>query len=135
MTTLRDVARYAGVSRQTVSNVLNGDGAGLMTPETRDKVIRAIEALDYYPNHSASKLRRSRVGTIALAVLDPSPRFLADAFTAEVVSGAAHFARQRNQGVLLYGLGPQFSRDALVECLRTRMADGLILLPAGQTDA
>jgi LacI family transcriptional regulator len=134
VTTVRDVARHAGVSRQTVSNVLNGRDE-MMTSATRDRVVRAIEALDYYPDHNASKLRRSRVGTLALAVLDPSPRFLADAFTAEVVSGAAHCAREHNQGVLLYGLGPLSSQDALVECLRTRRADGVILLPSGDAEA
>ncbi|WP_448945724.1 LacI family DNA-binding transcriptional regulator, partial [Klebsiella michiganensis] len=49
--TLEDVAREAGVSQQTVSRVLNNPD--VVSERTRDKVIRAMQALRYVPNRSA----------------------------------------------------------------------------------
>jgi DNA-binding LacI/PurR family transcriptional regulator len=54
-TTLRDVAKLAGVSPKTVSNVVNGYVH--VRPETRDRVERAIATLNYRPNLSARSLR------------------------------------------------------------------------------
>ena len=64
--TVRDVARLAGVSPTTVSNVVNG--LVPVSPETRVKVERALSALDYVPNLSARGLRNGRSGVIALAL-------------------------------------------------------------------
>lgn len=63
--TLRDVAAYAGVSHQTVSNVLNDHPS--IRPTTRQRVMDAIRALDYHPNLAAKALRESRVTTLCCA--------------------------------------------------------------------
>ena len=61
MATMRDVANRAGVSKQTVSNVLNGrDRSPFVTPETRERILRAIEELDYHPDSNARGLRNGR---------------------------------------------------------------------------
>lgn len=65
-TGLKDVARRAGVSIKTVSNVVNGYPH--VTDATRARVTEAIDALGYRPNLSARNLRRGRTGFIALAV-------------------------------------------------------------------
>ena len=62
--TVRDVARLAGVSPTTVSNVVNGGVP--VSSQTRVKVERALSALDYVPNLSARGLRNGRGGLIAL---------------------------------------------------------------------
>lgn len=54
--TQKDVARYAGVSRSVVSYVLN-DGPRSVAPETRDRVLEAIEKLGYHPNKNAQRLK------------------------------------------------------------------------------
>ncbi len=59
-----DVARLAGVSAQTVSRV--STGAEVVRPETRDKVLRAMEQLGYSPNRAARALRDGRYGSIGL---------------------------------------------------------------------
>lgn len=65
--TMLDVARRAGVSKQTVSNVVNGRRARV-SDETRDRVLAAIDELGYRVNQSARSLRRGRTGLIGLAV-------------------------------------------------------------------
>jgi DNA-binding LacI/PurR family transcriptional regulator len=65
--TMQDVARRAGVSTQTVSNVVNGRRARV-GDETRGRVLAAIDELGYRVNHSARSLRRGRTGMVGLAV-------------------------------------------------------------------
>lgn len=66
--TVSDVADVAGVSRQTVSNVLNAPE--LVRPETRERVQAAIHSLGYRPHASARRLRTQRSSTIGIR-LDP----------------------------------------------------------------
>ena len=66
--TVHDVARVAGVSRQTVSNVLNSPD--IVRPDTRDRVRRAIDSLGYRPHASARRLRTQKSSTIGIR-LDP----------------------------------------------------------------
>ncbi|WP_198671548.1 LacI family DNA-binding transcriptional regulator [Desertihabitans aurantiacus] len=75
--TIEDVARRAGVSNMTVSNVIN-QRPGRVGAETRARVLRAIDELGYRVNLTARQLRSGRTGTIGLAV----PDLLSDYHTA-----------------------------------------------------
>ena len=66
--TVQDVARVAGVSRQTVSNVLNSPD--IVRPDTRERVHQAIDSLGYRPHASARRLRTQKSSTIGIR-LDP----------------------------------------------------------------
>lgn len=63
---LSDVARYAGVSAQTVSRVVNGSDA--VRPAMRERVVRAMDDLGYRPNSAARMLKLGRFGSIGLAM-------------------------------------------------------------------
>ena len=130
--TITDVARLAGVSLQTVSNVLNGQASGRMRPTTEERVWDAIRKLDYYPDARAVRLRRKRAFALAVTVLDPSPRFLSDAFTAEVLSGAAHRARELGYRILLEGGASALHAQSIANILRSGEADAMIVLPSGE---
>ena len=86
MVTIADVARHAGVSPKTVSNVLNG--YKYLRPETRARVEASIEELGYTVNLAARGLRRGRTGMITLAVTDLRQPYLAE--LAGAVIRAAH---------------------------------------------
>ena len=75
-TSIKEVAREAGVSLGTVSNVLNRPDA--VTPAIRERVLEAITRLGYVRNDSARQLRAGRSRTIALVVLDIANPFFAD---------------------------------------------------------
>ena len=62
--TLADVARLAGVSAQTVSRTATG--SEYVSPETRDRVLHAMDQLGYSPNRAARALRNGHYGTIGL---------------------------------------------------------------------
>jgi DNA-binding LacI/PurR family transcriptional regulator len=88
--TIDDVARAAGVSRQTVSNVIRGHGR--LSADTRDKVERAIDELGYAPHPGASSLRSGRTRQLAHLLppgeLDPA-NVIALEFIRELVAAAA----------------------------------------------
>lgn len=66
MATIQDVAKAAGVSAMTVSNVINDHPN--VRRATREKVLEAMARLDYRVNLAARNLRKGRTGTIGLAI-------------------------------------------------------------------
>lgn len=122
--TVRDVARLAGVSPKTVSNVVNGQVP--VSPLTRLKVEEALSELDYVPNLSARGLRNGRTGVIALAL--PSLR---TAYSAEMEQFIVNAAAERGWSVQIEDTGTSDgAREAeLLNRARAHLIDGLILNP------
>jgi LacI family transcriptional regulator len=76
MTTIRDVASKAEVSIATVSRVVNGNRP--VHPDIRDRVLKAVEELDYRPNYLARGLRQRNTCMIGLIIPDNSNPFYAE---------------------------------------------------------
>ncbi len=120
--TLRDVARLAGVSHQTVSRVINGSDDVL--PETRATVEAAIEQLGYRPNAIARSMARGQTHT--LACISPN---LTDYTFASVIEGAEVEARQHDYFMLSSSATDPKAFQALVdELVGHRRVDGLIVI-------
>jgi LacI family transcriptional regulator len=83
--TLEEVARLAGVSRATVSRVINGSPK--VSPEVVEGVERAIATLNYVPNRAARSLVARATMSIALVVPEDAHRFFRDPYFADVVQG------------------------------------------------
>ena len=120
--TVRDVARRAGVSPKTVSNVVNGTSP--VNPDTRTKVERALAELDYVPNLSARGLRNGRSGVVALALPD-----LATAYSSEVAHHFVNAARRQGLTVQLEEVYGGEAERELLSRARAQLVDGLILNP------
>lgn len=86
--TRREVAQAANVSLRTVSNVVNGFAN--VAPQTRERVLRVIEALDYRPSEIARMLKRGRSGLIALVLPELDTPYFAELTRAFVELGATH---------------------------------------------
>ncbi|WP_214106462.1 LacI family DNA-binding transcriptional regulator [Acrocarpospora catenulata] len=124
---LKDVARLAGVSVKTVSNVVNGYVH--VTPRTRARVEQAIKELNYRPNLSARNLRRGRSGIIALAVPE-----LDIPYFAELARLVVDAAEKHGLTVLIDQTGGTREREQQVaEGIRDHMIDGLIFSPLALT--
>ena len=83
--TLEAVATEAGVSRSTVSRVVNGSTQ--VRPEVVTAVNAAIDRLNYIPNRAARSLANRQTMAIALVVPEDTTRFFGDPFFAEIVQG------------------------------------------------
>src|ERR1044072_8882918 len=117
---MRDVARRAGVSIKTVSNVVNGYAH--ITPGTRERVEDAINDLGYRPNLTARGLRGGRTGIVALAVPE-----LGMPYFAELAQPVVPAAAERGWTVLIDQTEGERDRERLVAAgFRDQIIDGLL---------
>lgn len=119
-----DVARLAGVSRATVSYVLNGQANGRVPDETQQRVLDAIAELGYEPDARAQALRSGDTHTIGLIVPDiRNPHFW------EHAEGVTQEARASGYHLLLSdtALDSEYARDIFKDLSRRRI-DGLIIM-------
>ncbi|TWP54050.1 LacI family transcriptional regulator [Lentzea tibetensis] len=122
---IEEVARVAGVSKSTVSRVINGERH--VSARSRDAVHRAIAGLGYRPNHAAQTLAGSRANAIALVVSEHGSRVLSDPFFAGVLRGVhAELAGQRTQ--LLLMMTSQTDNGDLVAYLGGGHVDGALVV-------
>jgi LacI family repressor for deo operon, udp, cdd, tsx, nupC, and nupG len=118
-----DVARVAGVSQKSVSNVLGGYEP--VSPELRAKVERAVALLGYVPNSAARTLRTGRTGVIAVAVPNLSAPYFA-----ELASHLTDAADERGFTILIDETDGDADREArAARGLRHHGIDGLVLSP------
>jgi DNA-binding LacI/PurR family transcriptional regulator len=127
--TIQDVAKAAGVSAMTVSNVINDHPN--VRRETRERVLAAMARLDYRVNVAARNLRKGRTGTIGLAVPEVNSPYYGQLAAAIITSAERHGLRVsiEQTGAL---------RENELEALslsRNRLYDGLILSTVGMGPA
>ncbi len=123
--TIKQVAQRAGVSIATVSYVLNG--TGVVTDETRQRVLDAVAELNYQPQYAARSMR-GRSHTLGVT-LPSSPGRLAEPALAEVMSGLADAAALRGYFLLLATVdADQDETELCLSLARSRRVDGLVLL-------
>jgi LacI family transcriptional regulator len=126
MTTMRDVARLAGVSAKTVSRVFNQDR--YVTNETRERVEQAMRELNYVPNLLARTFRTGKDAAIAVAVPD-----IADPFFANVAAAIEEVAAENGLTVIIASVGYDAERERpAVEALLHRQVAGLIATPVSR---
>ena len=120
--TIRDVARRAHVSHQTVSRVINGHES--VSGETRDRVIRAIRELEYVPSAVARSLSSQRTHTLGMVTTDVS-----DHFFAEAVAGAEAEARKRGYFLIIGSIeeGSEDDERTYLRLMLERRVEGLIV--------
>jgi LacI family transcriptional regulator len=126
--TLNDVAKAAGVSVMTVSNVINGKH-GTVGGETRRRVEREVKRLGYRPHEVARSLRLSRSFSVGMIIVTSNPLMMAIQFISTLVTGATSALRERGYSLVTEAVHPdQFDRSTL---LRRAGLDGIIAHLAG----
>jgi LacI family transcriptional regulator len=127
--TIADVARLAGVSKSTVSRVLN-ENMHYMRPQTREKVSRAINDLGYNPSSVARSLISKRTHTVGLLVSDVSNPFYSD-----VIHGVEDVAIARGYDVFLCNTNYDVERGkAYARSLITKQVDGVLIMTSNVSD-
>lgn len=125
--TSAEVARRAGVSRTTVSFVLNGVTDQGIAEGTRERVLAVARELGYEPNAAARSLAGGRTGTIGL-VLPKGEHLYVDAFLAQLIASVNEECRQHGLKLLIESTEDEGREaGAFVQLVRGRRIDGLIV--------
>jgi LacI family repressor for deo operon, udp, cdd, tsx, nupC, and nupG len=117
-----EVAKSAGVSTATVSRVMSQPG--MVSPETRQRVLQAVERLGYEPNAAAKNLRTLRTAKLLVTVPD-----ISNPFFALIIQGIEDAAQRGGYSVLVGDTQHEEAREErYAMMLRRKEADGLIFL-------
>ncbi|MCS7260332.1 MAG: LacI family transcriptional regulator [Anaerolineae bacterium] len=127
--TIEDVARMAGVSRQTVSRAINNKGE--ISPLTLERVMNAIHQLGYRPSWVARGLATQRTRTLGLVVPD-----ITNPFFPEVARGVQDAAHTQGYHVFLYNTDESAEREyQILYSLAAQLVDGILLFGSRIADA
>lgn len=130
--TIEEVASAAGVSRSTVSRVVNGSTA--VSPEALESVKRAIEELSYVPNRAARSLASRQTHAIALIVPEDTTRFFGDPFFASIVAGITGALRGSDYLLNLL-IASDDPGDKMTSFVRNGGVDGALIVSHHTSDA
>jgi LacI family transcriptional regulator len=120
---IRDVAGLAGVSVGTVSNVLNRPE--MVSAQTRERVLVAIDRLGFVRNESARQLRAGDSRTIGLVVLD-----IANPFFTDVARGVEEIANAAGLAVILCNSDDRAEKEAAhLDVLAEQRVQGVLITP------
>lgn len=126
--TSQDVADMAGVSRTTVSLVLNNVRSVNISDKTRKRVQEAAEKLGYIPNATAQALASRRARAIGL-IMTRSPHHIAsDTFLPQIIGGLLDVVRDSKLRLLIESVNVEHQDRAYLELVRAKHIDGMILL-------
>ena len=126
-TTIRDVARHAGVSIATVSRVMRDSQT--VRPDTRDRVLAAADELEYTPSQLGRQLAERRHAANGIVFPD-----LSGPYYAEVVLGYEAVAAELRRSVLILSTHGRTDAEAAVREMAGR-CDGLVILGRTVSDA
>lgn len=124
--TIKDVAKLAGVAPSTVSRVIAGSHR--ISLPTKLKVQKAMEELSYTPNAIARSLARSSTRTIGFSIARSVDHAFSNPFFSEVMRGISSIAQQKEYNILLsMSTTPEEELENCMKLVRERRVDGLIL--------
>jgi DNA-binding LacI/PurR family transcriptional regulator len=128
ITSIKEVARQAGVSVGTVSNVLNRPD--MVAPARRQRVLDVIERLGFVRNESARQLRAGRSRTVGLVVID-----VANPFFTDVARGVESITDENNSMLMLCSSGEDRKRELRhLEMLEQLRVLGILIAPVDSND-
>lgn len=127
MTTIKDVAKRAGVAISTVSKVLNGYSG--ISEETRTKVNRAIEELNFIPNSIAAALSSKKSGRIALLLHMSTQTKVIDEIEMQYLAGGIHKAQEQQLDliVVFFSMLQEMNLEEIIQYFQVQNIDGIII--------
>ncbi|RPJ45156.1 MAG: LacI family transcriptional regulator [Chloroflexi bacterium] len=120
--TQNDIARLAGVSQATVSQVLNNAMTGSIPEETRRRVLDVIEQLGYVPDRAARSLRTNKTYTLAAVIPD-----ITNPYYPTFIRGVQDTAESQGYDLVIYNTDGELQKEKkCLQLVRQSKVDGLI---------
>ncbi|WP_061962686.1 LacI family DNA-binding transcriptional regulator [Demequina aurantiaca] len=130
--TIRDVAAAAGVSRGTVSRVING--GHWVSPDAKAAVDQAIKTTGYHANAAARSLATGRSNSVAFLLTEPQHLLFADPTFSLLLRGAAQELAQRHMTLVLLVAGTPEEHINVAQYLGAGHVDGVLLISSHESD-
>jgi LacI family transcriptional regulator len=122
--TINDIASLAGVSLATVSRVINN--SGYVGRDTKKKVLKAIEDLNYTPNSIARSLSKNESNTIGIVVPD-----ITNSYFGEIIKGISEIAESKDLNIILFNTNDNINKELrALRLLKEQRIKGIIMTPA-----
>lgn len=125
--TSHEVAERAGVSRTTVSFVLNGVGNAQISQETRQRVLQVARELGYVPYAAARSLASGQTRTLGLIICRRPDHILFDAYLLQIIYGLSEITRTSGFRMLIESVEDVSRPDAYIDLVRAKHIDGILL--------
>lgn len=133
MTTLKDIAKKAGVATSTVSRVINDNSR--ISQKTKDKVKKIMDEMGYYPNLNARNLVKQRSHNLGLVIPYSTEEAFADPFYSEILRSIGVLAHSKGFNLLLLtSEGKNDEKDRVLNAVRGKQVDGILILRAKNDD-
>jgi DNA-binding LacI/PurR family transcriptional regulator len=129
---LEDVAARAGVSRATVSRVVNGQST--VAEDLRERVQKAVDELGYVPNQAARTLTTRRSDAIALVASEPATRVFGDPFFSGIVRGVSLETNRAGLQLVLMMAQDFEDLNRVKGFLKSSPVDGVMLISGHDGD-
>lgn len=125
--TSQDVADQAGVSRTTVSLVLNNHKSIQISRSTRERVRKVAKELGYVPNAAAQALASKRSRIIGLILTRSLHHISSDAFLTQILDGVLGVIHQHDMRLVVDIIEPEHQKERYLEMVRAKRIDGILL--------
>jgi LacI family transcriptional regulator, galactose operon repressor len=125
---LEEIARLSGVSRSTVSRVINNHPK--VNSKTRAKVYEIIQRMDYHPSAAARRLAGGRTNILGLVIPMGVPRLFTDPFFPLLIQGVSQACSAHEHSVMLWVAEAEYERRTIRQVLQNKLIDGVIIASA-----
>ena len=123
--TLEDIASLSGVSRSTVSRVINADIN--VKEETRQKVLQVIQSINFQPNLAARSLAAGRTSIIGLVIPAGVSALFVDPYFPQFIQGVSTACNAHAYSVMLWLAEPEYERRTISQILHNGLVDGVVV--------
>jgi LacI family transcriptional regulator len=130
--TLEDIARLSGVSRSTVSRVINADVN--VKNETRRKVQQVINSYNFQPNLAARGLASGRTNVIGVVIPAGVSVIFTDPYFPQLLQGVSAVCHTRDYSVMLWLAEPEYERRMISRILHNGLVDGVVVASIPMND-